>query len=254
MEQAPNKSRYIVGTRVDASDYEKTVERIVSLARSNCAAYVCVANVHMVMESFDDPRLRRIVNAACLVTADGMPLAWGLKLLGLREAKRVCGPTLTLSICEKAAKQGIAVAFYGSTQEILRSLRAKLQTSFPSLRIAYVYAPPFRESTDVEDGEIVRAIRLSGASILFVGLGCPKQERWMAAHTSKLQLVMLGVGAAFDFIAGAKPQAPPWMQNAGLEWLFRLITEPRRLCKRYLYHNPRFVYYFIRQLLAFGDY
>jgi len=254
MEQALDKSRYIVGMRVDGSDYEKTVTRILSLTQGNCGAYVCVATVHMVMEAYDDRQFRSILNGSEIVTSDGMPLVWGLRLLGLKDAQRVYGPDLTPLVCEQAAQQGIPVGFYGGSPGVLGELLKRLQSRYPRLKVAYSYSPPFRELSIDEKESTVRDIRQSGVKILFVGLGCPKQERWMAEHGGKIDAVMIGVGAAFDFIAGSKPKAPHWIQRAGLEWLFRLGTEPRRLWKRYLYQNPRFIYYFARQLLGIDSY
>ena len=241
--------RHILGMRVDVTSYSDSIERVLSWAVAGESRYVCVANVHMVMEAFDSPEFRGIVNAADLVTPDGMPLVWMLRRLGVRGQTRVYGPELTLRLCEAAAQRGIAVGFYGGTEEALASLVANLRERFPNLRVAYAYSPPFRPLTPEEDEEIVKAINASGARILFVGLGCPKQERWMAAHNGKVQAVMLGVGAAFDLHAGKVRQAPAWMQRAGLEWFFRLLMEPRRLWKRYLKHNPRFIVLAALQLL-----
>ena len=174
---------------------------------------------------------------------------WGLKLLGIKDAQRVYGPALTPYICEKASKLNVPVGFYGGTKIVLEKMIKNLKSRFPSLNVVYAYSPPFRPLTDEEDKKIIDQINSSGVRILFVGLGCPKQEIWMADHRDKIKAVMIGVGAAFDFIAGVKPQAPKWMQNIGLEWLFRLMIEPRRLWKRYLYNNPRFIYHFGRQIL-----
>ncbi len=231
----------ILGCNIGEINYESATQLILGLARKRESYYVCVANVHMVMEAYDDAEFRQIVNAADLVTPDGMPLVWVMRLQGLRQQERVYGPALTQFVLEAANREGIPVGFYGSTPQTLEKLKRNVQQRYPSLKIAYLYAPPFRPLTPEEDEEVVRAINDSGTRILFVGLGCPKQERWMAAHKGRVQAVMLGVGAAFDFLAGVKPQAPRWMQRAGLEWLFRLASEPRRLWRRYLLNNPRFV-------------
>jgi N-acetylglucosaminyldiphosphoundecaprenol N-acetyl-beta-D-mannosaminyltransferase len=190
-----------------------------------------------------------IVNGAALVTPDGMPLVWGLRQLGIEEAARVYGPTLTLHLCEAAARSGVPVALYGGTDESLAAFTAFLHDRFPGMRVVCGIAPPFRPLTTDEDDAYTREIVASGARILFVGIGCPKQERWMAEHTRKIPAVMLGVGAAFDFHSGRVRQAPALMQRMGIEWLFRLCIEPRRLLKRYLKHNPRFVVLFGSQLL-----
>jgi N-acetylglucosaminyldiphosphoundecaprenol N-acetyl-beta-D-mannosaminyltransferase len=180
------------------------------------------------------------------VTPDGVPLVKTLQGLGLPHAERVYGPTLTPAICRRAEQLGLSVGFYGGSEEVLSELKSRLLEDFPNLVIDYAYAPPFSSLDTAEDAAVVNAIRASGVKILFVGLGCPKQERWMGAHRASLDCVMLGVGAAFDFIAGRKRQAPAWLQRAGLEWLFRLVSEPHRLWRRYLYGNPRFLYHLAR--------
>jgi N-acetylglucosaminyldiphosphoundecaprenol N-acetyl-beta-D-mannosaminyltransferase len=203
----------------------------------------------MVMEAFDDQIFQDIINSADLVTPDGMPLVWGIRQLGVRGATRVYGPTLTLHVCHAAAENDIPIALYGGTEQSLSAFIAFLNDSFPGIQVVCGIAPPFRQLSAEEDDVFTRKIAESGARILLVGIGCPKQERWMAEHKSKISAVMLGVGAAFDFHSGRVRQAPPVMQRMGLEWLFRLISEPRRLWKRYLKHNPRFVFYFFIQLL-----
>jgi len=205
--------------------------------------------VHMAMEGHDRAEFQRIVNAADLVTPDGMPLVWGLKLLGIPSATRVYGPDLTPVVCEHAAREGVPVGFYGGTPEVLDRMIANLTARYPGLQVVYRHSPPFRPLTAEEEAREIEEIRASGARILFVGLGCPKQEQWMAARRGRIDAVMLGVGAAFDFLAGAKRQAPDLIQSLGLEWLFRLATEPRRLWRRYLYNNPRFVVLFAAQVL-----
>lgn len=240
-------SRRILGMRVDATSYAETTAAVVELARAGAGGMVCVANVHMVMEAFDDPGFRRSVNSADRVTPDGVPLVAALRSLGLPRARRVYGPTLTPRVCERAAELGLPVGFYGGTPEVLEAMTGSLVARFPKLEIAFVHAPPFRPLTRDEDAAVVDAIHDAGVAILFVGLGCPKQERWMADHREALRCPMLGVGAAFDFIAGAKSQAPRRLQRLGLEWLFRLLAEPRRLWRRYLLGNPRFLFHFARQ-------
>jgi len=201
------------------------------------------------MESFDSPDFRRVLLEADLVTPDGMPVVWSLRLTGDRRATRVYGPDLTLLILEAAAREGLPVGFYGASPATLGKLAARLTRRFPALHISCLHAPPFRPLTPEEDERAVMEIENSRTRILFVGLGAPKQERWMAAHRGRIPAVMIGVGAAFDFHAGTKPQAPRWMQRAGLEWLFRLSAEPRRLAPRYLRQNPRFLVLFARELL-----
>lgn len=241
--------RYILGMRVDRTSYTDTSDTVLVWTRRAESRYVCVATVHMVMESYDNSSFRRIVNDADLVTPDGMPLVWGLRLQGIRGQQRVYGPELTPRLLAQAEKQGLVVGFYGGAPDTLKSLLSVVERWFPRLKVGYVYSPPFRTLSPEEDDAVVQEINGSGTSILFVGLGCPKQERWMAEHKGRINAVMLGVGAAFDFLAGDKPQAPVWVQNSGLEWLFRLICEPRRLWRRYLIQNPRFLALFAMQLL-----
>jgi len=243
--------RFILGTRVDATNYGDAVDRCMSWAEKGESRYVCVSTVHMVMEGHDLPTYQRVVNSADLVTPDGVPLVWALRWLGIRGATRVYGPELTPQLLTKAADQRIPVGFFGGgTPAALDRLVSIVRERFPQLVITYAYAPPFRPLSPDEDQMIVREITDCGARILFVGLGCPKQERWMYEHRGRVPAVMVGVGAAFDFLAGVKPQAPRLVQKMGLEWLFRLATEPRRLWKRYLKHNPRFVFLFLLQILG----
>ena len=241
--------RLVLGMRVDGTSYGEATGLIVEWAKRSESRCVIEVPVNAVMESYDHADFRRIINSADLVTPGGMPIVWLLRLLGLRGQPRVYGPELALRVCDAAARQHIPVGFYGGDETTLKLLRKRLEEKYPELHIAYCYSPPFRMLTQPEEEMIAKDIRLSGCRILFVGLGCPKQERWMDRHRGVVPAVMLGVGAAFDFISGQKPQAPAWMQAAGLEWAFRWATEPRRLFYRYAYHNPRFVALITRQLL-----
>jgi N-acetylglucosaminyldiphosphoundecaprenol N-acetyl-beta-D-mannosaminyltransferase len=244
--------RFILGMRVDPSSYPDATETIVRWAAEGGSRYVCIANVHMVMEAHDDPSFQDVVNGADFVTSDGMPLVWALRLKGSADAERVYGPDLTPLVCAAAAAAGIPVGFFGADPHVREAMVERLRQSYPQLHVAYSYSPPFREATPAEEAETARAINASGARILFVGLGCPKQERWMARNVGSVDCVMLGVGAAFDFIAGTKRKAPPFLQRIGLEWLFRVITEPKRLWRRYLYNNPRFVVLLAAELMGRG--
>lgn len=235
--------------RLDATNYEAASEQVLAWADDAAGRYVCAANVHMTMETVDDPDYARVVNGADLVTPDGVPLVWALRALGVSRASRVYGPTLMLHVCALAAQRGVPVGFYGGHPEALEAMQRRLTANYPGLRVAYAFSPPFRALSEQEDAEQLATIRRSGTRILFVGLGCPKQERWMAARRDVLPLVQLGVGAAFDFHAGRVRQAPPWLQAMGLEWAFRLAMEPRRLMRRYARHNPRFVGRFMTQLV-----
>lgn len=245
-----NKTYSILGMKVNATSFKEVVNKVIEWSKNAQSKYICVATVHMIMESYDSKEFQKIVNSADFVTPDGMPLVWVLRILGSKNQERVYGPKLTPLLCEEAAKAGIPVGFYGSSPECLKDLTINLQKRFPDLKINYSFPPPFRSLTNEENEKIIKDINNSGVKILFIGLGCPKQEKWMAEHKGKINAVMVGVGAAFDFISGNKKQAPEWMQNIGMEWFFRLITEPKRLFWRYFYNNPRFIFLTILQLLG----
>jgi N-acetylglucosaminyldiphosphoundecaprenol N-acetyl-beta-D-mannosaminyltransferase len=243
----------ILGTRVDPTSYSAATEQVLHWAQRSESRYVCIANVHVIMEAYDSLAFRQKVNAADLVTPDGMPLVWALRRMGHPAQSRVYGPDLMINVLEQAARENVPVGFLGGRPKVLTELVARLQARFPALQVRYRFSPPFRPILPEEDAQIVAEINASGTRILFVGLGCPRQETWMAEHAGKVHAVMLGVGAAFDFHAGAVRQAPRWMQNMGLEWLFRFAQEPRRLAYRYLYNNPRFVLLLAHQLLLRMD-
>ena len=232
-------SRRLLGVRVDVSDYLEAAHAIFAMAEAG-GGMTCVATVHTLMEAWDAPAFRAIVNDAELVTSDGMPLVWSLRALGARQASRVYGPTLMPFVCEHAARRRVPIGFYGGSPDVIDELAHRLVRRYPRLAIAFTHCPPYSDAPPTVDEEIAAAIEESGVRVLFVGLGCPKQERWMAAYREHVSCALVGVGAAFDFVAGAKRQAPAWMQQSGLEWLFRLASEPRRLWRRYAWHNPRF--------------
>jgi N-acetylglucosaminyldiphosphoundecaprenol N-acetyl-beta-D-mannosaminyltransferase len=236
---------------VSTTSYSDATEKIISWARAGESRYVAVATAHTLIEAHDSSAFREVINQADLVTPDGMPLVWMLRLKGERGQRRVYGPTLMLHTLRAAETESIPVGLYGSNGEVLGLLRDRLKRQFPQLSLIYAFSPPYRDLSPAENAEIARQIRESGTRILFVGLGCPKQERWMALQRTKIPVVMIGVGAAFDFLSGSKRQAPAWLQRAGLEWAFRLVHEPRRLWKRYLFHNPRFAVLAIADLIGF---
>jgi N-acetylglucosaminyldiphosphoundecaprenol N-acetyl-beta-D-mannosaminyltransferase len=210
---------------------------------------VCAADVHMVMRHHDETGFRDVMASADLVTPDGMPLVWLLRRQGFPRQERVCGPDLTLALCQVAAEQGIPIGLYGGKEDVLEALTARLTSLFPGLRVVYSYSPPFRPLDEEEDRAQVEAIRKTGVRMLCIGLGCPKQERWMAAHKGRIPAVMLGVGAAFDFHSGKLPRAPRWMQRSGLEWLYRIAKDPVRIGNRVLRYHTRFVFYSISSRL-----
>jgi len=217
--------------------------------------YVCVSGIHGVMESQRDEDLRAIHNAAGMVTPDGMPLVWLSRLKGFEFVERVYGPDLLLACCQRSVTAGYRHFFYGGGAGVPERLIQRLQARFPGLEVVGSYSPPFRALTTAEDAEVVRRINAAEPDVVWVGLSTPKQERWMSEHRDRLAApVFIGVGAAFDFHAGLKPQAPRWMQRNGLEWLFRLWKEPRRLWRRYLRNNPLFVWNVLLQGLGVRQY
>ena len=242
--------RPILGVHVAVSSYDEAIEKCLVWARERQSRALFFAAVHMIMEAVDDPAFLSQLNSAGTVLPDGMPLVWALRALGARNARRVCGPDFTALMLAAAEGAGLPVGFYGGSQAGLEALVAAVRLRHPNLRVAYMESPPFRPLTPEEDLAVVERITSSQAVLLFVGLGCPKQEHWITEHLGRVHSVMFAVGAAFDFIAGSKRRAPRWMQRSGLEWTFRFVTEPRRLAMRYLKHNPRFVLQFLRQLAA----
>lgn len=217
--------------------------------------YVCVTGVHGIMESQNDPDLRTVHNRAGLVTPDGMPLVWLTRLRGHQHVERVYGPDLMLACCAASVSKGYRHFFYGGGPGVAERLATKLQERFPGLLVAGTCSPPFGEPVPSEAAAIIDRINASDADIVWVGLSTPRQERWMARHVGRLRAsVLIGVGAAFDFHAGLKRQAPRWIQRSGFEWLFRLATEPRRLWRRYLRNNPRFVWHILLQLTGVTQY
>lgn len=243
----------VLGTWIDAVDPEATVAEIRAWIAARERRYVCVANVHGVTEARRDLETRLAFSGAGLVVPDGMPLVWLARLHGHRQARRVYGPDLTLLLCEAAAREGWRLYFYGGEEGVAAALAREMARRFPGLVVAGAHGPPFRPLDAAELEAEVAVLNASGATLVFVGLGCPKQERWMAEHRNRLTApVLLGVGAAFDFLTGRVRQAPRWMMRAGLEWLFRLSREPRRLWRRYLVLNTLFVGLLLRDLATGG--
>lgn len=210
--------------------------------------YVCITGVHGVMESQSDPELLAIHNASGLTTPDGMPMVWCGHRAGVADMERVYGPDLMLEVCARAARAGWRMYFYGGAEGVPETLAARLSERFPGLVVAGTHSPPFRALSEAEVAAEVDMINAAGPDVVWVGLSTPKQERWMASRVGRLHAaVLVGVGAAFDMHAGNLRQAPRWMQRSGLEWLFRLVMEPKRLWKRYLSNNPRFVLRILRR-------
>jgi len=232
----------ILGVGVSAINPDMAVDTIDGWIAGGRQSYVCVTGVHGVIESQSDQDLRRILNQAGLVTPDGMPLVWVSRLRNSRSVSRVYGPDLMAEVCAKSVAKGHRHFLYGGAPGVAERLADQLRQRYPGIEIAGLYVPPFRPLTPAEDEAVIEQINASKADIVWVGLSTPKQEYWMAAHLGRLDAsVMVGVGAAFDFLAGVKTQAPRWMQRSGLEWLYRLVTEPRRLWRRYLTIVPLFL-------------
>jgi N-acetylglucosaminyldiphosphoundecaprenol N-acetyl-beta-D-mannosaminyltransferase len=241
----------VLGVGVSALSMKLALNTIGGWISQRQQHYVCVTGVHGVMESQRDPLLRRIHNAAGLVTPDGMPLVWLSRLHGHGHVERVYGPDLLLALCERSLTTGYRHYFYGGAPGVPELLAERLQQRFPELHVAGTFSPPFRPLTTEEDEQIVAAINAAAPDIVWVGLSTPRQEHWMAAHIGRLRApVLIGVGAAFDFHSGRKRQAPRWIQHSGLEWLFRIMVEPRRLWRRYAVNNPLFVVLVAQQILG----
>ena len=243
-------TRPILGVNVAVSSYDMVIHHSLAWAQGRQSRALFFADVHVVMKAVDDPAFLLQLNNAGTVFPDGMPLVWALRALGESSAQRVCGSDAMAALLAAAENAGVPVGFYGGSQASLDALIDAVRLRHPNLNVAYAESPPFRALTPQEDLAIVERIESSGARLLFVGLGCPKQEHWMVDHLGRIHAVMFAVGAAFDYIAGSKRRAPRWIQSCGLEWVFRLAAEPRRLAIRYIRNNPRFVLMFLRQLLS----
>jgi N-acetylglucosaminyldiphosphoundecaprenol N-acetyl-beta-D-mannosaminyltransferase len=238
----------IIDSPVTALPFAKQLEAISIWARERVSHFVCVANTHMLIEAHWNPDFDRVLRAADLITPDGMPLVWMMKLLGEHQQNRVAGMDIFLALCHEASIQGIGVFFVGSQKDVLEKIRRRLNIEFPNLDIAGMEPLPFRPLTIDEDVVLTRQINESGAGLVFVSLGCPKQEYWMASHKGRIQAVMLGLGGIFPIYAGIQKRAPHWAREAGLEWLYRLFQEPRRLWKRYGTTIPIFIWLALKQL------
>jgi N-acetylglucosaminyldiphosphoundecaprenol N-acetyl-beta-D-mannosaminyltransferase len=245
----PPPATGVLGVPLAVTDYERTMAWMDATVAAGGKGYICVAATHTVVACQDDPELRAAVLGASLVVPDGQPLVWALNALGHDLSHRVYGPDLMAHYCERSAATGTRMFLYGGrNQGALVQLALNLRRRFAGLQIVGGYSPPFRALSTEEIDAVVAEINHAKPDVVWVGIGVPKQEKWMAALRDRIDApVLVGVGAAFDFHAGLIPQAPSWMQSAGLEWLYRLSKEPRRLWKRYLTYNPRFVLGFARQ-------
>lgn len=239
----------IVSFNVGLGSYSSFIDRIIELGSNKVSSYVCVANVHMCIEAYDDTAFKAIVNGADLVTPDGMPLAKAISFIYGKKQDRVAGMDLLPDLLKLADKEGLSCFIYGGSDEMLIVSQQFIKDNFPNLRCGY-YSPPFRSLTDKEKEEDIKRINDFGAHLVFVALGCPKQERWMAEMKGKVQACMLGIGGALPVMIGIQERAPEWMQKLSLEWLYRLMQEPQRLFKRYAYTNSKFVYLLMKQKIG----
>ena len=245
----------VLGVGISAINMQDSLATIQGWVNRGESHYITVTGVHGVMESQGDEEIRRIHNRAGMVTPDGMPMVWLGRRAGHSHMTRVCGPDMMLEVFKESVTQGYRHFLYGGNEGVPELLKNRLEEKFPGVDIVGAYSPPFRPLTEDEDQNIVTMINESRADIVWVGLSTPKQERWMAAHVGRLDAsVLVGVGAAFDFNADLKSRAPLWMQQSGLEWLYRLLDEPKRLWKRYLINNPLFVLRVIGQTLGLKRY
>jgi N-acetylglucosaminyldiphosphoundecaprenol N-acetyl-beta-D-mannosaminyltransferase len=238
----------VLSAWIDVITWPEALHTIHGWASRHESRYVCICNVHSVVTATQNAEFERVINEADLATPDGAPIAWMLGRLGCLHQQRINGPDLMLKYCEQAASRGESVFLYGATPATLQRLQLALLERFPALKIAGAISPPFRPLTPTEDAEVIATINASKAGTVWVSLGCPKQEEWMAAHRQRIHAVMIGVGAAFDYHAGTINRAPSWMQNHGLEWLHRMASEPGRLSGRYLQTNSIFLFKALRQL------
>lgn len=239
--------RKIIDTLINTGEYATFIEEIRLLAIKKSSSYICVSNVHMLMEAHNDENFNRVVSNADMATPDGMPLAKAMKLLYGIDQDRVAGMDLMPDLMKIANEEGLSIFLYGSTDEILEKISAKARHEFSDLKLD-TYSPPFRPLSADEQEEIVSMINGKNPDFVFVALGCPKQEKWMAEHKEKIHSCMIGLGGAFEVYADVKERAPQWMQENSLEWVYRLVQEPGRLWKRYLTTNIPFVFLLLKQL------
>lgn len=238
----------VIGSPVTALPFADQIEVLLKWAQARLSKAVCVANTHMLIEAHWHDAFGDVLAKADLVTPDGMPLVWMLKLMGVRRQNRVAGMDLFLALCQAAPSRDVSIFLLGSQTSVLEQMRVRLVQEFPGLKIAGMEPLPFRPLTPEEDEALVERVNASGAGLLFLALGCPKQETWIARHKGRIQAAMVGVGGVFPVYAGIQKRAPAWIREGGLEWCYRLIQEPKRLWKRYGTTIPLFVWLAAKQL------
>jgi N-acetylglucosaminyldiphosphoundecaprenol N-acetyl-beta-D-mannosaminyltransferase len=240
----------VLKSSITTGSFDDFVENILQLGASRSSAYVCCANVHMVVEAHRDASFQQTLAEATMVTPDGGPVASIAGWLSGRKQERVAGMDLVPALLKEAAQRGQSVYFYGTTDDVLTAITNRIKRDLPTLRVAGTCAPPFRALTETEENEHIAAINTADPDLLFVALGCPRQERWMAAHQGKIKACMLGVGQAFLVYGELEQRLPVWARRLWLEWAYRLWLEPRRLWRRYLITNSRFLYLMARQVVV----
>ncbi|MEA5466099.1 WecB/TagA/CpsF family glycosyltransferase [Leptothoe sp. PORK10 BA2] len=243
------ETQSVIGFPVTAEPFDVQIDTMLSWAHQRLSKVVCVANVHMLIEAKCSQGFARVLHQADMLTPDGMPLVWVTSRLRKRKQDRVAGMDILLSLCKKAAKENTGVFFLGSTPDVLWNMKQRLKKEYPDLKVVGMESPPFRPLTAEEDEALVQRLNESGAGFVLVSLGCPKQEWWMSDHKGRVKAVMVGLGGAFPIFAGEKRWAPVWVQENGLEWLYRLVQEPRRLWKRYAKTVPLFMLLAFKQLV-----
>lgn len=239
---------FIIHFPISCGKYSAFIDEIVGLGKTRKSSMVCVANVHMFIEAYKDRKFLEIVRNADIITPDGRPLVWALQLLNGIRQERVAGMDLLPDLLKKLELLNTSVYFYGGTQDMLKTTESYLNKTYPELKIAGFHSPPFGTTTTIEDEQIIDKINQLSPSVIFVVLGCPKQEKWMAMMKDKIDAVMIGIGGALPVMLGMQKRAPVWMQKNGLEWLFRLSLEPRRLFKRYVRTNSFFFVDFVKRI------
>ncbi|WP_020532278.1 WecB/TagA/CpsF family glycosyltransferase [Flexithrix dorotheae] len=240
------EKKLVFNSLISTGSFSEFVNRIFELSANKFSSYVCFANAHMVVESYKDPDFNTVLNNADLVAPDGGPISKMIKVFHKKNQQRVCGMDLVPALLEEAEKRGKSVYFFGTTDEVLDTIRKKAETHVPNLKIAGTYSPPFRNLSQEEKEDIIKMINDSEPDLLFVALGCPKQEKWMAEHMGKVNACMLGVGQAFLTYAGLEQRLPKWARNLSIEWMYRFYLEPKRLWKRYLVTNSFFILLFLK--------
>lgn len=242
--------KHIIGLPVTALSFDSQTSLMLKWAKCFASKVVCIANVHMLVEAYRDPEFASVLQNADLVTPDGMPLVWMLRLMGASSQDRVAGLDVLLALCEQASTENISIFFLGSQSSIMEKMRARLEREFPNLQIAGMEPLPFHPLSEDEDRVVVQKVNESGCGLVFVSLGCPKQEIWMSKHRDQVRAVMIGLGGAFPVYAGIHKRAPQIVRSLGLEWLYRLVQEPHRLWSRYSTTIPIFIWLAFKQLVA----